>query len=1017
MLTDQIHFSKVSPDLLIRAPAEERIVRFPNALAEFVYTRTYARWIPEEKRRETWPETVARYFSFMKESRKIPDRVFLDCYNAVMSMGVMPSMRALWCAGPAMKRDNTCSYNCSFLPIDSLCSFSEVLYILMQGTGVGFSVENKFVSRLPVINKPTGDVVSYNIPDSTVGWAEAFYFGLQQWWRGTKVEFDYSQIRPKGAILHTKGGRASGPEPLQRLLEFGEKTVMGAGREGRKLRSIECHDMVCQIADIVIVGGHRRSSLISFSDVDDQAMRHAKDFQRGEFPQIRHQANNSVFYAGRPEEGLFREEWTQLVNSRSGERGFSIDNWWKYSDIRPQEMIRSNPCVTGDTRVMTAQGFVKIKDFVGQQKGLVIDTRLGAEVSLTTDRGAFKTGTRDVMKLKTVEGYQLRLTHDHLVMTSEGWIEAKHLKPGMHVHIANHGGGFGGKLGSEDLGMLAGWLAGDGSLVDGNVPRLYFYHEDRVLLDRMLDAAERVTGSRPSFSEYEPSKREHFQCVGLREYMGQSRTKVPEFVWQGTQECQRAYISALFSADGGVQGCAEKGFSIRLHSVEIELLREVQQLLLNFGIASKIYRSRMKEGMRPCPDGNGGLREYECRESHELAVTKVNLKNFAEKIGFILERKQQQAEAVVALWTKGPYGERFLARIESVESDGVEDVYDLTEPVTHSFIANGIVVHNCHEIGLKFSYSDNPVSGDGGAGQFCNLTACVMRAHDTQESMLEKVRLATWLGVLQATFTEFPHLRDGWKKHCDEDRLLGVDITGQCDNPALSRDTGFMKRLNLMAVETAREASSYFGVNMPAAITCGKPSGNSSQLLNCSSGFHTRHDHYYYRHVRINASDPLFYLVRDEGLPVFKENKQEHLPDDEVDTWVVRFPVKSPPGSITRNDETAISQCKRYLQVMKSWCSEHGHNQSATIYVRDHEWEEVGNWLWDNFDEVTGLSFLPYDGGNYRLPPYKSISREEYKKEVADFPEIDFSKLGRYEEEDRTEGARELACTSGSCEI
>ncbi len=418
-----------------------------------------------------------------------------------------------------------------------------------------------------------------------------------------------------------------------------------------------------------------------------------------------------------------------------------------------------------------------------------------------------------------------------------------------------------------------------------------------------------------------------------------------------------------------------------------------------------------------CPDGHGGLREYDCKESHELAVSKVNLKRFVAEIGFIHARKQKQAEGVVNTWTRGPYSEKFVVRIRSIEADGTEDVYDLTEPGTHSFVANGLVVHNCHEIGLKFSYSENPLTGDGGAGEFCNLTAAVMRAHDTPESMMEKVRLATWMGAIQSTFTYFPYLREGWRKHCDEDRLLGVDITGQCDNPALSTNKGLMRKLNQVAIETAKKASSHFGINMPAAITCGKPSGNSSQMLNCASGFHPRYSQHYYRHVRINSSDPLYRLVRDQGVLLFKENGQEDVPDDEVTTWVARFPVRSPKGAMTRNDETAIDQCNRYLDIMGSWCAEKGHNQSATIYVRPQEWDEVGNWLWDHFEEVSGLSFLPHDGGKYRLAPYEEIDAEEYQKASRAFPEIDFSRLGEYEQEDRTQGAREYACTSGACEI
>lgn len=299
----------------------------------------------------------------------------------------------------------------------------------------------------------------------------------------------------------------------------------------------------------------------------------------------------------------------------------------------------------------------------------------------------------------------------------------------------------------------------------------------------------------------------------------------------------------------------------------------------------------------------------------------------------------------------------------------------------------------------------------------CNLSAAVMRSDDTIETMAEKVRLATWLGVIQASFTYFPYLRPGWAEACDQDRLLGVDITGQCDNPKLSTDPDVMAYFNRVALETAAEAAAYLGINMPVAITCGKPSGNSSQFLNCASGFHPRHAPYYVRRVRINGHDPLFHLIRDAGVPVYPEVGQENLPSEDVTVWVAEFPVKAPKGAMTRNDETALQMCNRYLHVMQTWCGDRGHNQSATIYVRDHEWDAVGQWVYDHFDEITGLSFLPFDGGKYRLAPYEEISCEQFEVLDAAMPWVDFTLLSRYEQEDRGDGAKELACVGGSCEI
>ncbi len=635
---------------------------FPNLLSEFVYTRTYARWLEDAKRRESWPETVHRYVDYIFKDKTVPHGLRERVEKLILNFDVLGSMRALWCAGPAMDRDNVCGYNCSFLPVDNLRAFSEALYILMQGTGVGFSVERTFTDNLPVIAHPTNDTIDYIIQDSTEGWADAVYFGMVQYHLGHRVNWNYSLIRAKGERLHTKGGRASGPEPLKRVLDFAGETIANAA--GRRLKPIEAHDIMCMIAEIVMVGGFRRASLISFSDVDDAEMRDAKDWSKGTFPSIRYMANNSAVYTDRPSHEVFWREWNSLAKSGSGERGFYI--------VSPQ-------------------------------------------------------------------------------------------------NVAKRGGDF-----------------------------------------------------------------------------------------------------------------------------------------------------------RSNP---------------------------------------------------------------------------------------------CGEILLRFKRAADPWTGAGGGGQFCNLTAAVMRPHDTLETMSEKVRVATWLGVIQASYTHFPYLRPAWKELCDEDRLVGVDITGQCDNPALSGDEEAMTYLNAIARSTALIAADALGINRPAAITCGKPSGNSSQFVDCASGFHTRYARYYHRHVRISSKDPLYHLVRDQGVPLFKENGQEHLDDDKVDVWVARFPVKSPDGAKLREHERALQQLERYRQIMRTWCGTKGHNQSATVYVRDEEWQEVGEWLWQHFDEVTGLSFLNYDGGAYRLAPYVEISEEEYLKSAAEMPKVRFDLLRRYETGDMGDGAREAACVGGACDI
>lgn len=646
------------------ALVREEVMRptFRNALSEFVYTRTYARWMPEEGRRETWAESVDRYLAFLEQERNLPEGLVGELREAMHHMEVLPSMRALWSAGDAARRDNTMFYNCSFVPLDNLKAFSELLYILMMGCGVGFSVERQFVSNLPPVAALTEEKVYYTIEDSTEGWANALYEGMVYWFKGVEVIYDYSRIREAGAPLKVKGGRASGPEPLKRLLDFAQHMVLGAN--GRHLTSLECHDIACMVGEIVMAGGVRRAALISFSDPDDDTMRHAKDWSRGDFPACRYMANNSAFWYEKPERTVYDREWTALKESGSGERGFFM---------------------------------------------------------------------------------------------------------------------------------------------------------------------------------FPPHKR-----------------------------------------------AARKG------------------------------------------DARG---------------------------------------------------------------------------------------NPCGEILLRYMKATDPWTGEGGGGQFCNLSAAVMRAEDTRETMAAKVRLATWVGAIQSTFVYFPYLRPGWKQTCDEDRLLGVDITGQCDNPALSNDTEAMSFFNKVARETAKQAAAHLGINEPAAITCGKPSGNSSQLVDCASGFHPRYAPYYVRRVRIANSDPLFRLAREAGVPAYKDNSFAEWDDDKCPTWVMEFPVAAPKGCMTRNDETAIQQLNRYLHVMRTWCSEKGHNQSATIYVRDHEWDEVGEWVYTHFDEITGLSFLPYDGGVYKLAPYEEITEAQYHALMENFPSLDYAKLALYEREDMGDGATEYACVGGACTL
>ena len=620
---------------------------FKNEVAEFIYKRTYSRWMEEENRREDWPETIERFLSFINSERTdIPEKTVNKIRKYMMEFAVMPSMRFLWAAGPAAKADNTTIYNCSFAKINSVEAFAECLYILMCGTGFGFSVEQEEVNKLPEVPEiksglPVKPII---IEDSKKGWADSVKTLMECLYDGQNQYFDYSEIRPEGARLMTMGGRASGPQPLVKLHDFIRETMHNA--QGRQLTSLEAHDICNQIAEIVVVGGVRRSSQISLSDLHDKDMRHAKEWP---FPIKRAMANNSAIYREKPSAGEFLTEWAALALSGSGERG-----------------------------------------------------------------------------------------------------------------IFN------------------------------------------------LEAAQNKAPSR----RYAP----------------------------------------------------------------------------------------LIQGTNPC-------------------------------------------------------GEIMLRDME-----------------------------------------------------FCNLSEVVVRAEDDLDTLLDKVETATWLGVIQSSFTNFPYLRETWKKNCDKECLLGVSLTGQMDNPSiLSSDA--LKALKSRVIRISRKASGILNTKMPTATTCVKPSGTVSQLVDSASGVHPRYSQYYIRRYRISANDPLFKMMKDVGVPCSPENGQT---EEDANTWVLEFPVKSPEGCITRKDVTALDQLSHYKNLQHNWCE---HNASMTVYVRDDEWFEVGNWVYKNWDIINGVSFLPYDGGHYNLAPYEEIDVHSYERLIKDLPRIVYSELAKYESEDNTQGKQELACSGDKCDI
>lgn len=639
----------------VRLLATESKKYFKNPLAEMVYYRTYSRWIDEENRRETWIETVDRYMDFMKENleNKLSQKDYAEIREGILNQEVMPSMRLLQFAGKPTRATNVCAYNCSFIAPEKLTDFAEIMYISMCGTGVGFSVEEENIQKLPQIKKQLDKKPEkFVIEDSKEGWADSLTYGLQKWYNGEDVIFDYSLLRPEGARLKTMGGKSSGPAPLRQLHDFARAKIIS--KQGRRLSTLDVHDLCCMIGQIVVSGGVRRSAMISLSDLDDYLMRDAKQGQFWNSAPQRTMANNSAVYNHKPTNEEFMKEWLALIESKSGERGIF-------------------------------------------------------------NRGSLK----------------------------------------------------------------------------NQLP------------------ARRIT------------------------YLGE----------------------------------------------EIEKL-----------------------GTNPCGE-------------------------------IILKSKQ-----------------------------------------------------------------------------FCNLTEVVVRAEDTEKTLLQKIRLATILGTYQATLTKFPYLSKEWKTNCEEERLLGVSLTGQWDNKIV-RTPEVLKKLKKEAIKVNQKYAKKLQIGESTCITAVKPSGTASQVVDSASGMHPRHAQYYIRRIRISKTDALFKMLKDQNVPYHPE---VGYTEETASTFVLEFPVKAPKDAVFKNDLSAIDQLKHWRMVKEFYTE---HNPSVTISVGEDEWIKVGNWVYENWDMVGGLSFLPRTDHVYQLAPYEEIDEKTYQSMLEKINHIDFSKILAYEFADQTDVKKELACVSGVCEI
>lgn len=1023
-----------------------------NESQKFIHISKYARWIESEGRRESsWGETADRYLGFMmKKFPNIPSKVWKLADKHLKSLGVVPSMRAAQMAGPALEGNNILGYNCAYIPFDCIKAVVDHFFILMCAAGSGFSTEGmyigtkscpdvvidageEYVSQMPEVKRWYGNGNGVHVvADSAEGWALSLQAGLEAWFEGNDIEFDYSKVRPRGTRLKTKGGRASGPGPLKRLHEFCREIIHDA--QGRKLNSLEWLDIGNVIGDVVVVGGVRRASEINFSDRDDNDIRYAKDFSKGQFPEYRYNSNNSAVYFEKPNSIEFMKEWAALAASGSGERG--IFNLSAVKTLLPSRRkytihFRCNPCVSGDTIVNTSVGPRKVVDLIGKQFKATVD---GVNY-LSTDAGFWKTGTLPLLKVQTKEGVSIRVTANHRIKTTNGWVAAGDLESGDKLLLSQNSlaNQWGKDSDSEfELGWLLGEIVGDGGFNPEKYPTyVRFWGETAGCMKQIatefihknFDCRSDLGKTQTDIKTVASVKMDSFASKYIKPYTKEFKDSLET---QTSSKFVCGFLRGFFDSDGTVNFNPIKGSNVRLTQINLSKLETVQRMLLRFGIKSSIYLNRHAKEKRLLPDSNREMVLYECEAVHELVISKDSIDLFNELVGFYEPSKKEKLQKIIGSRKRKVSKSNFIATVSDIKEDGIEDVYDCTIPGIESFDANGIIVHNCAEILLR-------------PRQFCNLTEIVLRAEDDFDVLIEKVKVAVWLGCVQASLTDFPFIDPKFKENCEEERLLGVSITGQMDNPKLMTPEK-LQILKKYAIKEAKKASTLLGINMPTAITTGKPSGTVSKLVESSDGAHPRYSKYYIRRYRLGAIDPLFRMMKDQGVKFEPENgqgpdaveqKRQKLiamgrseneakvlvPDwseEQVQTWVFGIPVAAPENSITRSEMTAIQQLEWYLKMVENWCE---HNQSITVYVRDDEWAEVGAWVYRNFDKLVAVSFLPYDGGKYKLPPYEEIDKDQYNSLLKEFPKLDYSQLGKYELEDTTTGAQQFACVGAGCDV
>lgn len=961
-------------------------------LSDLVTFRSYAKHLSHAARRETLEESINRDMNMHLQEFPQLSRDIIKAFQRVHELKVMPSMRGLQFAGDAVLKNHIRQYNCSYMPVDSPRAFSESFYISLSGTGVGYSVQRRHISKLPKVRAPKEEGI-FTAHDSIMGWAQciemlvnAYFYG------GVRPVFDLSKIRPKGSYLVTTGAKAPGPEPLRKALELVENRLKLA--VGRNLTSLECHDIMCIISDAVVSGGIRRAALIVLFDRDDVLMLRCKHGDWWNTAPWRARANNSVVL---PRGEVTKEEFDYVFqmckDSNAGEPGF----FWTDD---PEG--GTNPSLRAGTKIVTGNGVFPIEKLADTS---FIVPNLNGQWSKAK---CWKSGENIPLyelTLDTGEKYYSSPEHKWPIYVNGRYIkcQSSELKEGdlLPVNVFNRESLFlSGTKGTRGQGFLIGWLYGDGSITvrsDTKKKVCSFIVSDKDgsdVLDKIkteifnIDNIKRIHYKRGKCSEFQVGSPKFLKWL---EYMGVEKKEfgLPSGIWTDwTEECRRGFIDGLISSDGHVP---KDSHGISLVSSKIKLIKDVQDLLGFYGIKSSLTKRENKNVKFP----NGKVYE-KTYTNYILRTTVSGRKKFQEIFNLSVKYKQTELERPIKT------DEEFI-KLRSVRLTNIqEDVWDISVyDDTHCFQLPQVTTGNCCEIAL------NPY-------QFCNLTSVSQTNITSEKDFLNRIYAASLIGTLQAAYTNFDYIRPEWKHTTEREALLGISFTGIAD--AGNRVSAELLRKGAaLALEVNEKYSKKIGINMAARIGCIKPEGTMSAVVGSSSGIHARHDEYYIRTIRIDE---------DSALASYLKSVIPELIETDIyaaNSLVVSIPQESPKGSIIRSDETALSLLDRALFYRKNWIEPshryglNKHNVSVTISVKENEWDSLRESMWENRNSYSGISLLPYDTGTYQQAPFQSCTKEKYEEMSLLVKDIDL-KMVR-EEQDNTNRMEILACSGGLCEL